>query len=134
MLLTSISNFKNMKNQKDLFAHCLITALLFTLIFGGCGRRPMTTGTSGEYNPPPCARYNHGTVRYENISKNVVRISCKRIHNDLVLNPRSSMEIQRIPAGRNYKVTYQDVGKRKSKTRYETFYVNTCETEAVTLR
>ncbi len=124
-----------MKNQKHLFVHCLIIALLCTLIFGGCGNRSMTQSTSTEYSPPPCARNNHGTVRYENISKNIIRISCKQIHADLTLNPRSSMEIQRIPAGRSYNATYQDISKRKpGKTRYEAFYVTACETEAVTLK
>jgi len=123
-----------MKNQKHLFVHYLIAALLFTLIFGGCGHRPLTTDTSGEYSPPPCARHNHGTVRYENTSKNVVRVSCKKIHADITLSPRSSMEMQRIPAGETYEVTYYNVAKRKGKIGYEAFYVTACETEVVTLK
>jgi len=123
-----------MKNQKHLFAYTFITALLIVLICNGCGRRTMTADPSGEYNPEPCAKYNHGTIRYENVSKNAILVSCKRVHSDIMINPRSFKELQRIPAGRSYEVTYQDVGKRKGKIRYEAFYVNACETEAVTLR
>ena len=122
-----------MKNQKHLFVYYLIGVLSLTLIFGGCNR-PMTSADGVEYDPPPCARYNHGSIRYENSSKNVIRVSCKQIHADITLNPRSFIEIQRIPAGKTYKATYQDIGKRKGKIRYENFYVTACETNAVSLR
>lgn len=92
--------------------YSFVSALLLAIVFGSCGKTPITNAYSNKYNPKPCAKYHHGSVIYTNTTKHTMIVYCQAMHQDLPLAPYTSQEIHQVPSGKYY-VRYDFVGKKK---------------------
>jgi len=118
-----------MKEIKYFFG---IIPFFLLLIISGCSRPPTKPLPPKPAPPmPPCARYHHGTVIFENIGKHNLMLYM-HYNTEQYIEAIRSLPITEIPSG-SHQYKYKEMETRKQKGGIVTFEVCDCETTYVTL-